>query len=461
MARWWGWTGRVVLGLGFLTGTGTGLAAQQTVLDGYVAEGLARSLRTRGAALGLERAGAQVREARGRWLPSLNLSARYSERSGNILDLGDLVNPAYRGLNQLIGQDVYPTDISLKQPFRQETRLRLVQPLFLPAASAGIAIARSTQSGEAAAEQGERRRLAAEIRGAYLDLAKATRVVELYSSVLELLRENERVNEALVNSGAATPDAVLRARADVSEGEQRLAEGERDRQAAAEAFNLLLERPLDQAVALAPDSLLGLDRVVSLDSALRHGLAHREEPKQLAAGARASDGAARLAASSFLPTVALAVDYGVQGEQYRFAGKNDLLVASVVLEWNLFNGGQDQARRQVARLSAERYRTEEALALRRVELDIRTAWQAMTTASNARGTAAARLASAEQNYRLVERRYKEGAAPLVALIDARTAWTTARLNRILVTYDYYSRTVELERAAALYPDRAAEEGVRP
>lgn len=461
MAHWGRWTGRLGLGLAILPLGAAGLRAQQAQLDEFVREGLAKSFRTRGSALAVERADAQVREARGRWLPSLTLSARYSIRSGNVVDLGDLVNPAYRGLNRLIGQNVYPTDISLKQPFRQETRLRLVQPVFLPAASAGIAVARSVRAGEAASDYAERRRLAAEIRLAYLDVARAGRVVELYQSVLELLRENERVNQALVTGGAATPDAVLRSHADVSEGEQRLADAERDRQAAGQAFNLLLERPLEQPVEVIPDTLLGLDRAIPLDSALHHGTEYREEPRQLEAGLRASEGQARVAGAAFLPTVALAVDYGVQGEQYRVGGADDQMVASVVLEWNLFNGGQDRARRQAAQLSAEVYRAERALAFRRVELEIRTTWQAMTTASGARATATARLASAEQNYRLVERRYKEGAAPLVSLIDARTAWTTARLNRILVTYDYLSRIVELERAAALYPDRALAEGARP
>jgi outer membrane protein TolC len=41
-------------------------------------------------------------------------------------------------------------------------------------------------------------------------------------------------------------------------------------------------------------------------------------------------------------------------------------------------------------------------------------------------------------------------ATLVELLDARTAFTAAGLNRIVTTYDYWTRRVELERAAALY-----------
>ncbi|HMV33757.1 MAG TPA: TolC family protein, partial [Gemmatimonadales bacterium] len=126
------------------------LAAQQAPLDALVAEGLARNPDLRRAERELDQAEASVREATGRWLPSLTLNARYSARSGNILDIGELVNPAFRALNQLLGQDAFPTDVSLKQPFRQETGLRLTQPLFQPAVAAGVRMAREGRAAEAA-----------------------------------------------------------------------------------------------------------------------------------------------------------------------------------------------------------------------------------------------------------------------------------------------------------------------
>ncbi len=437
---------------------GSPLAAQQSALDGYVTEGLSHNLRLMEERLSLARAEAAVREARGRLLPSVTLNARYSERSGDILDLGDLVNPAFGALNQLLGQNQFPTDFSLKLPYKQETNLRLTQPLFLPAATAGVAIAKSLRQEQGAAVRAAVRRVAAGIRLAYLDRARAARVVELARSTLELLEENLRVNQSLVANGAATPDVLLRARADRSEGEQRLAEATQLEEAARQAFNLLLERPLDQEVGLVADSSLGVALSISLDSALASGLAARDELRQLDAGIRAAAGQERVATSAFLPTLVAALDYGFQGENYRFTGNRDFLIASLVLQWNLFNGGQDRARRDQARLEGERLRTERASTRRQIELEIRTAWRAAEVAGQARLTAADRLASAERNYGLVDRKYRAGAAPQVELIDARTSYTAARLNLILTTYDYFARCVDLDRAAALYPTPPIAEG---
>ncbi len=423
----------------------------QSPLDQYVTEGLEKNLTLLEQRLALARADAALREAEGRWLPSLTLSARYSQRSGDLLDLGDLVNPAYRALNQITGSNQFPTDLSVKLPYRQETNLRLVQPLFSPEATADISIARSQREGERAAGRTAIRRIAAGIRLAYLDVARASRVVELHRATLDLLNENLRINQSLLKNGSATPDVVLRAEADQSEGEQRLADAERQLDAARGAFNLLLERPLEQEFSLSADSALGLDLTVSLDSAIAVGVRGRDELHQVDAGIRSAEGQGRLAGAAFLPTLALAVDYGFQGEKYAFTSDHDILVASVVLQWNLFNGGQDKARKDQARLEVERLRAERALTSRRIELEIRNDWKAADVSRRARTTAADRLASAERNYRLMERKYREGAAPQVALIDARTSYTTAGLNLILTTYDYFARVVELESAAGLYP----------
>ncbi len=427
------------------------LAAQQAPLDALVAEGLARNPDLRRAERELDQAEASVREATGRWLPSLTLNARYSARSGNILDIGELVNPAFRALNQLLGQDAFPTDVSLKQPFRQETGLRLTQPLFQPAVAAGVRMAREGRAAEAAGLLGERRALAAHIRLAYLDYARAVRLEELYTATLALLEENLRVNETLLAQGVATPDAVLRARADRSEGAQRLADAAALRVSAREAFNLLLDRPAAAELELLPDSLLGMPAGLTQEQAVAAALGRRTELRQLEHGLAAAAGEERYAGAAFLPSLVAVVDWGIQGDRYRFRGSQDFLIASLVLQWNLFNGGQDHARRQQARARRASLEDARQWATGQVALETRTAWRAAEVARLNEATAADRLASATRSYELVERRYREGAAAQVELIDARTARTAAALNQVLTHYDLLARRVELERAAGLYP----------
>src|SRR3990170_4958819 len=93
-------------------------------LAAVVAEALRNNLGLAQEDLAVERAEAGLREARGRFLPSLTLDSRYSEQTGT-LNLGNFVNPAYGALNQLTGTNQFPTDLDVTLPLAHESRLRL------------------------------------------------------------------------------------------------------------------------------------------------------------------------------------------------------------------------------------------------------------------------------------------------------------------------------------------------
>ncbi len=417
-------------------------------LSAIVAEALENNLGLAQENLSVERAEAGVREARGRYFPTLSLDARYSEQSGT-LNLGDFMNPAYAALNQVTGTNQFPTDLDVTLPMRHESRVRLVQPLFDASILAGHALARHTRDGQHLERGAAARRLAAEAQSAFLEVGAARSARRTWEATLALVTESERVAQRLVDAGNATPDQVLRARADRSDVEQRLDQARQTEDAAARALNRILRRSLDAPVDELPDSLLRFEIALSEEQAVVSALARREELAQTDAGVRAADAGVRLASASFLPSVGLALDYGFQGSDLGFSGDDDFAVASVVLSWNLSIGGSDRARRSAARADAERLRLRRTELEDLVRLDVRQAYDAAAVARDAIATAEARLAAARRSFELVRRRYEEGLASQVEFLDARTAFTSAELNRVATTYRYAIRYVDLERAAAL------------
>jgi outer membrane protein TolC len=266
-----------------------------------------------------------------------------------------------------------------------------------------------------------------------------------------VLVEQARVMARLVDAGRATPDARSRASAELAEAEQRAAEAEQLASASGQAFNLLLGRELDAPVDLVDPAALGLDALPSLDETLRSGLGRREELRALEAGGRAALAQQAIASAGYLPNLAVAVDYGIQGNDYRFTQETDFALVSVVASWNLFNGGRDRARVEQARLDAARITLRGDEVRRGVELQIRTAWQAAAVARQAIETAEVQREAAERTWQLVRRRAEEGLASALELSEARAGRTAAQINALFTTYDFYLRRVELDRAAALYP----------
>lgn len=413
-----------------------------------MAEALRNNLGLATQRLAQRRAASEAGVARGRFFPALTLDWRYSEQDGT-LDLGDVVNPAYAALNELRGTNDFPTNLDLTLPLAHETRLRVTQPVFNETIRHGYRLAAQRHGAERARSRAAARRLAADVQIAYVSFAAARSAARVYETSLALVVENERVAERLLQAGRATPDALFRARAERSDVVQHLAEAREQVDAAARALNHLLGRPVGASIDGIPDTSPRFDLTIDADSAVAHGLARREELAEMDAGIGLADAAVGIATAAFLPSVAVALDYGFQGQDVQFDRSSDFWIASVVVSWNLFNGGGDAARRQAARADLERARVARRDLAERVRLEVRQAHAAAVVAGAAIATAEDRVAAARRTFELVRRRYDEGVATQLEFIDARTQFTNAELNRVLTAHRYAIRYLDLERAAAL------------
>ena len=427
------------------------LAAHSSALEQYVALGLKQNLGLRQEELAVRRSDALVREVRGNFFPSATINARHTDVRGRVVDLGELINPAFAALNQLTGTQDFPTNINLRLPLKQETSVRIAQPLFQPAIFAGYRAASAARTAQESLRDAAVHTVAAEIRSAYLQHAKASRLAELRAATRLLLEEQLRVMNRLIDAGRATPDALSRARAELSDAVQREAEAAQLAGATAQSFNMMLARPLTDAVIIDPDSALGFGAMPTLDEAISAGSRGRAEIRALGAYERAATAQKRLAQSAYFPNLAVALDYGFQGNEYRFTRDADFATVSLVASWNVFNGGRDAAKAEQAGLEAQQYKLKSEDARRGVELQVRLAWQAAEVARAAISTAEDQRAAAARTHDLVRRSAEEGLASPLELSQARTALTAAELNSVFTTYDYYLRRVELDRAAALYP----------
>ena len=231
---------------------------------------------------------------------------------------------------------------------------------------------------------------------------------EIWDAAIAVIRENVRVSQRCIDAGTVTPEAVLRARAALADAEQQRAEAVRVREAARGVVNLTLDQPDATPLVISGDDEVPGAPTLTLDEAFASS-ARREERRIASAAADGARAQGRAAASAFLPSVGVALDYGVQGDRYELDRQHDVATASIVLSWNFFNGGQDVARRDAA---AAAYRGADLRASevdRQIALDVRTAWDAVQVARSNVETANTRLTAAQSTFTLMERRYAEGA----------------------------------------------------
>ena len=446
--------------IGILPSLGTARAsAGETVLDAYILEALEKNLALRQQDFSYEKSVAELNEARGLFLPSLDIQGRYTRAEGGRsfeFPVGDIVNPIHDALNDLIGEPRFPTDvpnenISFLREKEHETKLEVIQPIFQPAVYYNYRLRANLTDIDRAARDQFKHDLVKEVKRAYFDYLRAVKLVELAERTQDLLEENLRVSRSLVENGKATRDVVYRAQSELSKIQQSRAGAEKGRYLTAAYFNFLLDRDLDRPIEIAPLPSEPEDPPLTLSQAVGRALRNRLEIVQVEKGVEAAGNAAKLARADYLPGLSFAFDYGFQGEEIRISDRDDFWTASLVLQWNLFDGLRKESRVKQATMERSRLSTRLEELKTTIELQVRDAHRSLVVAKQNIGTSTDAVISASRSFEIVNRKFQEGMAAQVEFIDARTAMTRSEINQVIAIYDYLISYAEFERVTALYP----------
>jgi len=454
----------MILGLAVLVASaaaGDTVFPEIPVLERYVADGLKNNLTLRRERFSLRQALEELKAARGRFLPQVSIEARASlAGGGRLIDMpiGDLVNPIHDALNQLLAasglEPGFPTDVPNEViPFlrekEHETKLRLVQPVFMPALHYNARIKHDLVGVQRARVGVYRRQLVCDIKTAYFTHLKTLSVKELLEETRDLLEEALRVNRSLWRNHKVTEEHVLRARADLSQLEREMAEADKAVAQSAAYFNFLLTRPLDTPIEIPKTSSERFVEVPARGELEALAIVRRQEIGQLKHAIRAAEHTRKLHGTRFLPTVTAVVDYGFQGESYRFQGEDDYWMASLVLSWNLFNGFRDRAEKTRADLETERLALQFEELENQIRLQVRESHHNLIVAVRGLATAEEVLLSRRRAFDIVAKKYGQGMVPQIEYIQARDDFVKAGIRRILARFDRLIREAELERDAAL------------
>jgi outer membrane protein TolC len=435
----------------------------QGVLDQYIRQGLENNLALQQKEFSLEKSMLALREAKGMFLPSLGIEARYSAAGGGrTIDfpLGDLMNPIHQTLNQLLQLNGMPSTFpgnleNIRFPFyrpkEQDTRLRLIQPLFQPGLFFNRRIKSELSKLEDARQRAFARQLVADIKTAYFSHLKAVKVKEVLDETRALLAENVRVSRALFDNHTVTEEVVFRSQAELSRLEQQRLEAEKNIILSRSYFNFLLNRPLDEAVARQDEFPTQFPADLDLAALESRSLSRREELEQLRHAIAAAASHVKLNQSALLPGITAVVDYGFQGETYRFTNKDDYWMASVVLSWNLFNGFQDDARKKQALLEKKILEKQSQEAEIQVRLQLQDALRSLQVARQVLAAADETRRSAEASFHIIAKKYEQQMVPQIEYIQASNDLTAARTAHLIAGFDLHIKEAQLESASALYP----------
>jgi outer membrane protein len=437
----------------------------EEAVNGLVADALAANLELDEAGAGVAQRLASLDQARALYLPALDFSARYSRANGGrTIDfpVGDLLNPVYATLNQITGTSKFPAvqnqEINFQRTREQDTQLSLTQPLYDPRVSAGRLAAQSQYEAAAAGRIALAGRIERDMREAYYRWLQARAQIGIYDETLELATENRRVNESLFRNGKITRDLVFRAEADQLEVQQSQLGALNAARLAQSYVNLIRNAPFERelpSVAVDDPDIVSLRNelaartaqpALSLAPLQDNAVQQRYELRQLDAISAAAAAGERLARAAFKPRLAFALDLGTQGETYGLTSDDRYLLASVVLKFNFFAGGADEAGIAGARAVQREARANRSLQEQQIRFQVQQALQDFEFTQASLGTAAKRVEAAAGAFRIASRKRDLGQINQAEFIDSRRAMTDAQLNLNLTRFAALGNLAELEFA---------------
>lgn len=428
----------------------------QEVLQDYIRFGLENNLALKQKQSGYEKSLEALREAHGLFYPNISFNARYTvSGGGRVIDfpIGDLLNPVYSTLNTLTSSSMFPMtenqQIRFLRPTEQETKLRLTQPLFNPDIYYNSKIKKELSVFEETDMEQYKRELVAEIKKAWYNAAMAEGLLSMLSETRKLLLENIRVNKKLVENDKLTIDYVYRSETELSKFDQELQNAAKNKKIASAYMNFLLNKPLtDSIITQGPVTFPALATLTGDFS--QKAIENREELKKLGNYSNINEMQIKMNQSGALPDLFVAVDYGFQGEEYKFNKNQDYIQASAVLSWNLFSGFQNKAKIRQAIIDKTIIASQLDEARKQIELQVLNIMNELLTAEKGIIAAESRLKNAREGFRLVNRKYEEGQASLIEFLDARTTMTQAEENLIISKFSYLLCFAEFESITGIY-----------
>lgn len=431
-------------------------ASSQAILDTYLKAGLDSNLALHQRDFDLQRSELDLRRAQSYFYPQAGINSQYTIANGGRtqpIPIGDLLNNVYSTLNELTASNKFRQVANQSIQFLpndfQDTKLEVTMPIINTDLLHNKEVSSETVNVRRADRDVYRRDLVRGIRQAYYQYLQAGKAVEVYTAALALVKENRRVSEKFVENNIATREIVFRSQAQVSQVEASLIEAQNNRRNAAAYFNFLLNRAIDSPI-LTDSTLMSAPLTGADGSPAANASTGREELGRLRSYQHILQSNLKWDRNYLIPRLNAFYDVGYQGFGFHFNGTQFYQLAGVQLSWTLFKANDNKYKIRQSQIDIESIDDEYRQLTQQLTLEQQTADNNYHSALEALRALADESGSAREAYRLAERRFNEGQALQVELIDARTQLTSAEIRYSLGRLAVLNRAADLERVTAAY-----------
>lgn len=377
------------------------------------------TVQARGA---LRSADAQQRSAYGAFLPSVNATSSASTSS-------------FEGQNQLDGRTTKSLSMGLSANLDLWTGFRR---------GADIAAANAADRSADAGLVNARFQVTLQATQAYLDALAARQTVEVRVTSVRRAQEQLKVSVAKLRAGSATRSDSLRSEVNLGNARVQLINAEIQQATAEASLGRLVGaggrvEAIDDSTAYAPQPV---------DTTGLRAEAHTQAPQILSAEANLASARAgvRSAYSAYSPTLSLSGNLGKSGS----AATVDSLSlfnsrqVSLSLNWPLFNRFSRERTVVTQQVAADNASAVAAEADRQVDAGVTQRLAELSAARLRIEITRSSGQAAREDIRVINERYRLGAATIVDLLTSQEALTQAEVDAVNARFDYLRAKAQIE-----------------
>jgi outer membrane protein TolC len=332
--------------------------------------------------------------------------------------------------------------------------LTLRQTIFDGSSFAGISGALHSRRAVELSLEETRRLVVLNVTSAYYGLLKAEELRDVQEEAVELAREQLRKTQSLFDLGSASKSDLLKARVQVAQSELALISARKSAETARAGLRLTMGLPANGAVEVEAPGQMSAEPAafdINLEEAVSRRPDVRAAEEQYAAARRSvlSAKAARW------PDLDLSVSYSKTGEDLGDVldtddfKENYSRSVGLSISIPIFNGLGTKASIDAAKSNLREYEITLREARLNAEYEIESARLGVIEQRERVAVAEQSVDSAEEDLRLSEERFRLRAASMLELIDARVAYSQARVDLVEARYDYEIAKAELRNAIGL------------
>lgn len=416
-------------------------------LSDAVKRALENNPKTKAALFEAEASRSRITQARSGLLPQIYLNETFNRTTNPMWAFGTKLNQ-----ENIARSDFDPVRLNNPDDINNFITSVTIDWTFFDGGRTWIGLKQAKLENEASFLMMERTReeVIGQAATAYFGLLLADEHLDLIRQILDAAKAHSNMAKSRFENGLTVKSDFFRAQVRVSELEQELF--------SAESNVLIAKAMLCSVMGLSQcnsfETTTKLDEEAGteeqVDKLVETALSNRKDLRQLLFQESMAEEEVSKSLAGHLPSIHLIGNYEVNSEA--FSDTADNYMVGAVMRFNLYSGQRISGKTMEARALLEKIRAIKHELELGINVQVRQAYYHAKSSWKRIQIARESILQAEENLRIIRKRYENGLLTIVNLMDAESALKQSRTNHLRALHDYNISTTQLQLAAGTIND---------